>query len=210
VTRSRSSAGPSAGPAIAPLASPDVEWSARRLELWEQLAATFLTEGFLQLTVGDLADRLSCSRRTLYLLADNRDDLVNNVVAQIFLDLEHAATDAVAGVDRAADAAAAHLAHGLVSLDARPVFLHDVAERSATARSMASWAAGSLAALTAVIEQGVRNRQLRRCEPAIVAEALEGAAERLARRRFEEPGAYTSDVVCDVLRTMAHAWVVER
>jgi hypothetical protein len=43
-----------------------------------------------------------------------------------------------------------------------------------------------------------------------VAEALEGAAERLARRRFEEPDAYTSDVVCDVLRTMTHAWALER
>jgi len=48
---------------------------ARREQLLDQIQGIFLAEGFLQSRVGVLADRLHCSRSTLYKLAPSKEDL---------------------------------------------------------------------------------------------------------------------------------------
>ncbi|MCU1500869.1 MAG: TetR/AcrR family transcriptional regulator, partial [Ilumatobacteraceae bacterium] len=63
---------------------PTDQWTARRIELWDQLGVLFLQDGFRNLTIGDLAARLNCSRRTLYSLAENREDLVRGVIGHLF------------------------------------------------------------------------------------------------------------------------------
>src|SRR5690348_720009 len=48
----------------------------RRGELLDSLTALFLAEGFLEFGVGDLATRLRCSRSTLYLVAQSKEQIV--------------------------------------------------------------------------------------------------------------------------------------
>lgn len=48
----------------------------RREELLDQLEAIVLQEGFEHLRVGALADRLRCSRSTLYKLAESKEELI--------------------------------------------------------------------------------------------------------------------------------------
>jgi AcrR family transcriptional regulator len=48
----------------------------RREALLDALAGLFLREGFLEFGVGDLAARLSCSRSTLYLVAQSKEQIV--------------------------------------------------------------------------------------------------------------------------------------
>ncbi|MGB3699324.1 MAG: helix-turn-helix domain-containing protein, partial [Gordonia sp. (in: high G+C Gram-positive bacteria)] len=48
----------------------------RRLELFDEIVALFLAEGFGRLTLDELAARLHCSKSTLYTLAGSKDQLV--------------------------------------------------------------------------------------------------------------------------------------
>ncbi|MFI7530249.1 TetR/AcrR family transcriptional regulator [Nocardia salmonicida] len=50
--------------------------SARREDLLDSIQRIFLAEGFTTVTVGELADRLHCSRATLYSLASTKEQLV--------------------------------------------------------------------------------------------------------------------------------------
>jgi AcrR family transcriptional regulator len=56
----------------------------RREELLDALADLFLREGFLEFGVGDLAARLSCSRSTLYLVAQSKEQIVLAVLRHFF------------------------------------------------------------------------------------------------------------------------------
>lgn len=58
--------------------------TARQAELFDQLTALFLAEGFAHFTLDELARRLRCSKSTLYLLADSRDGLVRAAVVHFF------------------------------------------------------------------------------------------------------------------------------
>jgi len=58
--------------------------STRRSEVFDQLVALFLAEGFAHLTLDDLAARLHCSKRTLYGLAGSKEQLVRAVVVHFF------------------------------------------------------------------------------------------------------------------------------
>jgi AcrR family transcriptional regulator len=52
--------------------------------LLEALLEVFLSEGFRHLTLDDLSRRLSCSKSTLYALADSKEQLVVRVVRHFF------------------------------------------------------------------------------------------------------------------------------
>lgn len=48
----------------------------RQVELLDKLEVIFLEEGFRRLTIGELASRLKCSKRTIYELAPSKQELV--------------------------------------------------------------------------------------------------------------------------------------
>ena len=57
---------------------------ARRPELLSALLDLFLDEGFGQFSLEDLARRLSCSKSTLYVVADSKEQIVVAVVRAFF------------------------------------------------------------------------------------------------------------------------------
>ena len=61
-----------------------VTFSPRQHQILGALSRIIVKEGFEELTVAVLADRLRCSRRTLYTLAPSRDALVVGVVTELF------------------------------------------------------------------------------------------------------------------------------
>lgn len=67
-----------------PAATPTRRAARRREELLDALADLFLREGFLEFGVGDLAARLSCSRSTLYLVAQSKEQIVLAVLRHFF------------------------------------------------------------------------------------------------------------------------------
>lgn len=64
--------------------SDDVRLTSRQLELSDQLVELFLAEGFAQFTLDGIAARLGCSKRTLYALAESKEQLATLGVRRFF------------------------------------------------------------------------------------------------------------------------------
>ncbi len=62
----------------------DRRLTARQTKLRDQLVDLVLAEGFLQLTMDNFAHRLGCSKRTLYALADSKEQLATTAVRHFF------------------------------------------------------------------------------------------------------------------------------
>ena len=73
--------------------------SNRQTEIRERLLELFLAEGFADLTLGDIARRLGCSKATLYTLAESKEQLVVGVI-RLFFERAAAAIDQTAGAAR--------------------------------------------------------------------------------------------------------------
>jgi AcrR family transcriptional regulator len=58
--------------------------SARRAEILAGLVELFLAAGFLDFSVEDLAERLQCSKSTLYAVAPSKEQLITAVVRAFF------------------------------------------------------------------------------------------------------------------------------
>jgi AcrR family transcriptional regulator len=63
---------------------PPTRADARRGELVDALTALFLSEGFAAVSLAGLADRLRCSKTTLYLVASSKEQIVVTVVREFF------------------------------------------------------------------------------------------------------------------------------
>lgn len=56
----------------------------RHSELLDGLVTLFLAQGFQRFTLGDLAQKMHCSKTTLYALGHSKEALVRNVLATFF------------------------------------------------------------------------------------------------------------------------------
>lgn len=92
-----------------------------------QLLDLFLAEGFVALTLDDIAQRLSCSKATLYSIAPNRAELVRHTVGIYFRDSTRRADIAIERAHSSYAAIRAYLAQ--IARDLRPAsgqFLADL------------------------------------------------------------------------------------
>lgn len=82
--------------------------TARRQRLLEDLRQLFFAEGFLHFTMDEIAERLRCSKKTLYHIAASQDDLLVQVIERYLADIRR---DGWAAVERVADPLAAMKAY---------------------------------------------------------------------------------------------------
>ena len=75
--------------------------TARQRALLSELEALFLSEGFSQFTLDDLAARLRCSKSTLYALAPSKEQLAVKVVTHFFKGAAELLEERIAGIDDA-------------------------------------------------------------------------------------------------------------
>ena len=61
----------------------------RQLELADSLVDLFVAQGFSAFTLDDIAARLGCSKRTLYVLADSKEQLATLAVRRFFRRATH-------------------------------------------------------------------------------------------------------------------------
>lgn len=110
-----------------PPISPPAARTARQAELFDQLVALFLAEGFTHLTLEQLAVRLHCSKSTLYALAQSKEQLARAVVVHFFRRAAEAVEESVSAVDGAAERVAAYLGAVAQALaPAAPAFYRDL------------------------------------------------------------------------------------
>lgn len=154
--------------------------TARQADLLDEFEALILAEGFRRLTVGEIASRLGCSRRTLYDLAPSKDDLVALAVERY---LDRFVADCLAEIARhrsparQLEAASALVAERFASLT--DAFTADVVATPRTAALVERFTTQFADGLVAVIDAGVRQGAFRRVHPRLVAEAILGIVARL-------------------------------
>jgi AcrR family transcriptional regulator len=81
----------------------------RRDQLFDELVALLLAEGFAHLTLDDIAARLRCSKRTLYALAGSKEQLVKAAVVHFFRAATERVETAIKSADDAADRVGGYL-----------------------------------------------------------------------------------------------------
>ncbi len=159
----------------------------RHCELLERLESIILREGFSGLTVGGIASRLRCSRRSIYELAPSKDELVLRVIGDFFVELRRAGVEAspptldpderVFQYLRPAIAAAQRMSTALVN------------DIDAWEPSQALWQAHlreRVDGLRRIVEDGIRAGAFRGVHAHLVAETVFASVNRL-----REPDFYT-------------------
>lgn len=154
------------------------ELSDRQRALLDELEAVFVEEGFSHLTVGELATRLRCSRRTLYELAPSKDELVLVVCDRLLRRVGRIAREELARVGDPAEGIEVFLLgpSGLRPTSGR--FNEDVARHPAAARLFAAHYRYATAVLGDVIEAGIERGDFRPVDSRVVAEIADAAVTR--------------------------------
>ena len=157
--------------------------TARRAELFDELAALFLTEGFAHLTLDQIAAQLRCSKSTLYTLAGSKDDLVRAVTVAFFRSATAEVEHALVGITGTKARLTAYLtAVGAALSRASETFMEDLAA-FAPARELYEQntraAAGRVGEL---IREGVAAGDVRDVHAAFVADVATSAMVRIQQR----------------------------
>lgn len=160
----------------------------RQAELFDQLVALFLAEGFQHLTVDALAARLHCSKTTLYALGETRDELVRRVVVEFFRGATERVEARIAGVgDGGMGGPGARLTTYLraVADELRPAsatFVDDLAASPVARELYRRNTALAARRVELLVAEGVEAGAFRPVHAGFVADVLAATMERIQRR----------------------------
>jgi AcrR family transcriptional regulator len=158
--------------------------AARRSELFDDLVALLLREGFAQLTLDDVAARLRCSKRTLYGIASSKEQLVRAVVVHFFRN----ATARVEAALAAESAPVARLSGYLRAVAAElapasPRFFDDVAGFEPAAEVYERNTRAAALRVRQLIDEGVAAGAFREVHAAFAADVISSVMVRIQRRQ---------------------------
>ena len=157
-----------------------VSSSPRLEELLDELVLIFLAEGFRQFTLSELAERLRCSKSTLYALGHSKEQLTVNVVRRFF----RTATDTVeAATAHHSEPEARIVAYLRAVADAlRPAsaaFIADVGMHPATQAVYERNTALAAGRVGALIAEGIESGAFRDVHGAFVADTVAATMMRI-------------------------------
>lgn len=159
---------------------PAATTTSRHEQLTEQLVALFLAEGFRSFTLGQLAERLHCSKTTLYTLGESKEQLIGNAVVHFF---RAATVEVERRTAAAADPAAKLEAYFTGVADAlRPAsdaFIADLTEHPMARRAYARNTRIAAERVGELINEGVASGAFRDVHAAFVADAAVTTMERI-------------------------------
>ncbi len=152
----------------------------RQEDILTELEGMFLHDGFHRLTVRELADRLHCSRRTLYELAPSKDDLVLLVIDRLLQRTGREAMAKLAGLDDPVEKVHAYVSTASTTLRlGTEAFSADVAAHPATHRLFSDHYRFATSVVAHLVQEGIDRGLLRGANPQLVAEVLHTGLERL-------------------------------
>ncbi|WP_084713988.1 TetR/AcrR family transcriptional regulator [Streptacidiphilus rugosus] len=158
--------------------------AARRSELFEELVGLLTQEGFAHLTLDDLAARLRCSKRTLYGLADSKEQLVRAVVVHFFRNATVRVEAAVAAEPGPADRLAAYLRAVAAQLaPLSPRFFEDVAGFEPASEVYERNTRAAARRVEQLIEEGVAAGEFREVHVAFAADVISSVMVRIQQRQ---------------------------
>ncbi|MCY1517419.1 hypothetical protein D9M68_521000 [compost metagenome] len=155
----------------------------------KELTALLIVEGVSTLTIGDIAQRMQCSRRRLYEIAATKEELFVSICRQV---LDANLEKGFAAARGEADGAKAIATYLRATLNASGLSKAALTDLDSTESGRAVFDAYQLArvrGLEDMIDDGVRQGLLVPHNPRVISEAILGAAHRLRNQRFlEETG----------------------
>jgi len=154
-------------------------------EFLDMLMELVLAEGIRNLTIGEMAARLRCSRRRLYEIAQTKEEIFCAMVDRFFRGVLDKG-EALAGEKHDLPAAiAAYLDEGVKAGARISVgFLNDVEESEAARASFDHYQQTRTLRLAELVDEGVRTGVFIPCHGRVVSEVILGAALRLRRPGF--------------------------
>jgi AcrR family transcriptional regulator len=147
--------------------------TARQLDLLDRLVALMAAEGFAHLTLDEVAQRMHCSKTTLYQLADSKQELVVEVVKRYFRTAEETVEGRVATESDAARRVVAYLsavADQLQPLSRR--FMDDLGDFAPAAAVYRRNTAAAADRIRTLIGEGIESGAFRPVHAAFVAEMV--------------------------------------
>jgi len=152
----------------------------RQRQLVDELVDLFLAEGFAHLTLDDLAARLGCSKRTLYALADSKEQLAVRTVRSFF----RRSTDQVEAAIARTRSPASRLTRYLEAVaealrPAGPQFRRDLARTAATREFYEQNTVAAAARVRALIDEGIRAGAFRNVSAVFVGEVVTATMRRI-------------------------------
>lgn len=173
-------------------------YTERQQEILAGIETIILQEGFAHLSVGDLTARLHCSRRTLYELAESKDELVLIVLDRLLQRMGRQAHRTLRQVQDPAERVRAFMAAATMEIRSISlVFAEDIESHGPARRLFAAHYEFATSVLTSVIEDGIRQGAFRDVSALLVSQALDAAIARLQqpdvlrRLRTTEAEAFT-------------------
>lgn len=172
----------------------------RQREILDELEAV-VADGFAELTMADLAARLSCSLRTLYALAPSRDELVLLVVDRRLWRIGRAAHDAIGGDLTPLEAIRSYLAAANVAVSGwSAAFASDLAAVPAAQQLEDAHNEYLFAVTRTLLDLAVERGEVRPVDTAAVARVLAGLGRFFSRPEViptlrSSPKAAADDVV---------------
>lgn len=154
--------------------------NARHEQLADQLVALFLAEGFRGFTLGQLAERLRCSKTTLYTLGESKEQLIGNAVVRFF----RGATVEVERRTAAEDDPAAKLETYFIAVadqlrPASDTFIADLTAHPTARQAYARNTRIAAARVRELLDEGVASGAFREIHAAFVADTAVTAMERI-------------------------------
>lgn len=148
--------------------------------LLDELVALFLAEGFRSFTLADLAERLHCSKSTLYALGHSKEQVTVNAIVRFF----RTATEAVeAATARRTDPAARLVAYLNAVADAlrpaSPEFIADIAGHPATRAVYGRNTETAALRVAELIGEGIASGTFRSVHGAFVADTAAATMRRI-------------------------------
>jgi AcrR family transcriptional regulator len=154
-------------------------------ELLDRLEEIFLREGFRRITIGELATRLRCSRRSLYELAAGKNDLFVLVLDRLLRRIDAAGRVAAAQAASYEEKVTAFIEPGIAELrGASAAFFADIAGLTAARDRLAAHQESRMLQLEKIFAAGIRAKAFRKVHAAVAARAMVAAYRAVTDAKF--------------------------
>jgi AcrR family transcriptional regulator len=154
--------------------------TARMEELLAQASDIVLTEGFTSVTMDELAQRLACSKATLYSLAGTKEQLVQAITRRFFITAADEIERAVAAESDPRQRIRTYLAGvGTAMRRHSPAFYDDMVNYEPTARIYRKNSATAARRVHELIDDGVRAGAFRNVNGTFAAQVVAVAIDAL-------------------------------
>lgn len=164
-----------------PLATP------RQRQIFELLLDDFLHHGFAGFTMDGAAQRLHCSKTTLYCLGRTSDDVVRRILVSFFREVSRRTDHALITHRSPSMALQAYFAAMVTAMEpASPTFMRDLASSPVARRVYETNTRAATRKIAELMERGVAAGEFRPLNVALTAHLVEVMLEHIQRGEITE------------------------